>query len=135
MPLQLGDASHERAQLVVWDTQSVQETLEASKKSEELQARGFTISRVDVGRIELLPPARNPNQGMFRILSQNGDDHVVWDRRDANQVREAYKKFKELKDKGYTAFATTSDGKKGHRIDDFDPSLEEIILVPNTMPG
>lgn len=81
------------------------------------------------------PPTRDPNQGLFRILSESGDDHVVWDRRDAAQVKDAYKKFNELIKKGYTAYATTSAGKKSHRIDDFDPSLEEIILVPKTIPG
>lgn len=44
--------------------------------------------------------------------------------------------------KGYTAFAMLASGKRGHKITDFDPALQEILfsnrevlLVPPTIPG
>lgn len=135
MPLQLGDVTHEREQLILFDPQVYEEAAEARRKYKQLRKHGFTLKAREPGKLELRPPSRDPHKGLFRILSKNGDDHVVWDRRDPTQVREAYKKFSDFIKKGYTAYATTGAGKKGHRIDDFDPGLEEIILVPGTMPG
>jgi hypothetical protein len=135
MPLQLGDVSHERGHIIRYDEHSRKEALEAELECDRLRERGFILKKLGEGEIILDPPPRDPNKGLFRILSENGDDHVTWDRREPAQVREAYVKFKEFIDKGYRAYATNADGKKGHRIDDFDPSLEEIILVPSTIPG
>lgn len=135
MPLQLGDDSHSRPRIIAWDATCEKQTKEAATEIEGLESKGFKAIDKKDGLVTLSPPTRDPNQGLFRILSQNGDDHVVWDRRDPAQVREAFAKFNELVKKGYTAYSTTSDGKKGHKIDTFDPGLEEIILVPSTMPG
>lgn len=139
MPLQLGDASHSRGHIISYDVTIQAEILQAQARADDLKKKGFIEKshEVDgiVGEIVLDPPARDPNKGLFRILSENGDDHVTWDRRDPAQVKEAYKKFKEFIDKGYRAYATNAQGKRSHRIDDFDPSLEEIVLVPSTIPG
>lgn len=135
MPLQMGDVSSNRDQIILFDPNNLTERTEAENKAAKLMKAGFLLGEKTDSKIELLHPKRDPNQGLFRILSENGDDHVVWDRRDPQQVREAFAKFKEFQGKGYTAYATNSDGKKGHKIEDFDPGLEEIILVPSTMPG
>ena len=136
MPLQLGDASHSRGHVINYDPNILEQCCEARIKAEELKKQGF-VERTQTphGEIVLDPPARDPNRGLFRILSESGDDLVTWDRRDPTQVREAYAKYNELIKKGYRAYATNSAGKRSHRIDAFDPSLEEIILVPSTIPG
>lgn len=105
------------------------------RRYRELRKRGFARVSVAPGEIVLRPPPRASHDIVFRALTENGDDVVVWDRRDPKQVKEAFKRYKELVDMGYTAYATTSDGKKGHRIDGFDPGLEEILFVPATRPG
>jgi predicted Rdx family selenoprotein len=143
MPLQLGGVETKRRQVVVWDEKDLTQCLDAADKIEDLLKSGFTVSSKDVGEVTLTPPARDPNIGVFRILSQNGDDRVIWDRRDAGQVKEAFEKFRELlTKKGYTAYAATEDGKRGHKITAFDPGLEEVILgageailVPKTAAG
>jgi hypothetical protein len=73
----------------------------------------------------------------MRILSENGDDRIVWSRRIADEVRDAFDKFKELIDKGYRAYAILSDGSRGHELFEFDPSVEECLLVPTgkLVPG
>lgn len=142
MPLQMGDVSVTRPQRIVYDPKSLDERKDAIKRAAELKRLGYKLGDLGLGWVQFLPPERNPNHGMFRILSQNGDDHIVWDRTDPKQVKEAFKKFKDLAAKGYTMFSTLTSGKKGHKIDVFDPSLQEIIstakeiiAVPKTMPG
>ena len=128
MPLQLGGVETARRQLVLWNPAISAECTDAKDRVKELENKGFLISEKENGSITLSPPKRDPNVGVFRILSQNGDDRVIWDRRNKNQVKEAFLKFKELMKKGYTAYVTRNDGSKGHRIDEFNPALEEIIL-------
>ena len=134
MPLQLGDASHERGHEIRWDISCATETSEAMTQAGLLRDRGFTERSHGPGHLYFDPPVRDPNVGLFRILSESGDDLITWDRREPSQVREAYAKYNDLIKKGYRAYATNSAGKRSHRIDTFDPSLEEIIL-PNTIPG
>lgn len=137
MPLQLGDVSTERAQLVTWDPEVPAEVDESKQRVTELVCRGFRLLSLQRGEAHLIPPARDPHQGVMRILSQNGDDRLVWDRRAPNEVREAAQKYADLIQQGYTAYVAMSEGSRGHRIDMFDPSLEEIVLVPSNklIPG
>lgn len=146
MPLSLGGVSTERNQVITFDPNSQQETADAMARMIELGKQGFRETGRSDGKVVMSPPDRDPCQGLMRILSENGDDRVVWDRRDPGQVKEAYQKFKELLAKGYTAYSVMADGKKGHKIEDFDPGMEEvfmsevpapreIVMVPKTMPG
>jgi hypothetical protein len=135
MPLQLGGVETMRPQVVTWDPNSYDQVMEAHKRISSLIDKGFELDNGADGEARLTPPKKDPHIGVFRILNQNGDDRVIWDRREPSEVKEAYKKFKELLTKGYVAYAATSDGRKGHKITEFDPGLEEIILVPHTKPG
>lgn len=135
MPLAIGDASTERPHVIAFDPASPAETKDAEASEKNLLERGFTVEKRAYGEIVMKPPKRNPFQGIFRVLSPSGDDRIVWDRRKKNEVKEAYQTFKDFLKKGYTAYASLLNGKKGHKIEDFDPGLEEIILVPSTMPG
>ena len=89
------------------------------------------------GELVLEPPPRPPDTGLMRIMSQNGDDRIVWSRRVADEVREAYDRFKELIDKGYRAYAILADGSRGHELFAFNPTIEESLLVPTgeLVPG
>lgn len=138
----MGGLETARAQTVTWDPYVYEQTSEARKRIGILTKQGFTLQYENDGEARLLPPPKDVNIGCFRILSDNGDERVIWDRRIKEQVKEAFSKFKELMKKGYTAYASTNDGQKGHKITEFDPGLEEIILgakeailVPKTVPG
>lgn len=136
MPLALGGDSTERAQILSFDPAIEAQAQEAAERLDAFTKRGFRISdKSSPGKVVLEPPPRDMNIGVFRVLSENGDDRIVWDRRVAGQVKEAFQKFKDLLARGYAAYATLASGKKGHRIEDFDPGLEEVLFVPATMPG
>jgi hypothetical protein len=135
MPLVMGDASTDRPQQITFDPACPAQGREARARYKRLRKSGYRLRGREPGALLLDPPPRDPNLGVFRILSQSGDDRIVWDRRVAAQVKDAYRKFKELIGKGYTAYATLGGGKRGHKLDDFDPGLEEILMVPSTVPG
>ncbi len=137
MSLRLGDSTTARPQLVTWDPGQYGEVEDARKRIADLEADGFSVDGEVDGEVRLTPPGRRPNESLMRILSQNGDDRLVWDRLVGDEVRDALKKFNELIAKGYRAYAATVDGKKGHRIDMFNHILEEIIMVPvgHVFPG
>lgn len=80
--------------------------------------------------------------GMLRVLSRRGDDRVDWDAglvatgdpEAAMAVREAERIFAAERAKGATAFKV----EKAHgatRLDQFDPAVEQIVLVPRVVGG
>lgn len=146
MPLQLNQSATERPQLITWDPAIETEALDAKKEVDGFLSRGFNIDFEEPGAVRLIPPKLDENTFLMRVLCQNGDDRLVWDRRDKNQVKDAFLKFKELLQEGFTAYVTLADGTKGHTIKEFNPGLEEVIFetiakakevvaVPKTRPG
>lgn len=80
--------------------------------------------------------------GTLRIMSKRGDDRVQWDTRRAAvgdseaeaAVREAERIFNESRAKGATAFKV-EPGKSPTRIDAFDRTAEQIVMVPRVVGG
>ncbi len=80
--------------------------------------------------------------GMLRIMSRRGDDRIVWDTTkvetsDAETtaaVREAERIFNQERAKGATAFKVES-GKTVERIEKFDRTAEQIVIVPRVVGG
>ena len=64
----------------------------------------------------------------FCVLSPNGDDRLVWDKRFPEQMKEAQERFYKLLDQGYKMFAVKLNGQK-ELIYRFDPSSEEVVAV------
>ena len=138
MPLVLNtQAETRRPVIVTWDPSNRVQYDEARGQLAELLAQGYNYEQLSStdGEARLIPPARDPFKGCFRILCEDGDKRVTWDRREAAQVGDAKKMFDDLIASGHTAFATRSDGSKGARIEEFDSVLEEIIMVPKTVAG
>ncbi len=79
----------------------------------------------------------------MRILSMHGDTVVEWDTEKATSgeaesikaVREAERIFKEARARGATAFRVDSPEKPAERIDKFDRTAEQIIVVPRVAGG
>ena len=72
--------------------------------------------------------------GVFTVLEKSGDDSIVWDADDPNQVKDAKKQFKEFIDAGYKIFTV---GKKGKQTiaKEFDAKTEEFLVVKTTKKG
>ena len=79
---------------------------------------------------------------MLRVMSRRGDDRVTWDEQNVQAgdseataaVREAERIFAQERAKGATAFRV-EPGKPAQRIEQFDRTAEQIILVPRVVGG
>ncbi|WP_235932588.1 hypothetical protein [Dictyobacter arantiisoli] len=79
---------------------------------------------------------------MLRVMSRRGDDRLAWDEQKIQAgdhealaaVREAERIFEQERSKGATAFRV-ADGKPIQRIDKFDATAEQIVLVPRVVGG
>jgi len=80
--------------------------------------------------------------GMLRVMSRRGDDRVTWDEQKVlagdpeatAAVREAERIFSQERAKGATAFRV-EPGKPTQRIEQFDSTAEQIVLVPRVVGG
>lgn len=80
--------------------------------------------------------------GMLRVMSRRGDDRIAWDLEKAEMheaeavaaIREAERIFNEERTKGATAFKV-EPGKTVERIDKFDRTAEQIVIIPRVVGG
>jgi hypothetical protein len=80
--------------------------------------------------------------GRLRLMSKRGDDRATWDEElvAANDpqakaaVEEAEQIFKQERAKGATAFRV-EPGRPAQRIDEFDATATQIIMVPRVVGG
>ena len=80
--------------------------------------------------------------GVLRIMSRRGDDRVEWDAERVAvgdpealaAVREAERIFSEQRARSATAFKV-EPGKPPVRIDRFDQTAEQIVMVPRVVGG
>lgn len=135
--LQLNTPSTRRPILIIWDVNDKKQVADVARDIEALKKDGFKLLKIDRtgGEAELQPPGMPEDSIVFRVLSENGDDRLLWDRKDPEQIKEARAKFDEYVGKGHTPYACRGDGKPGAKVDTFDPLHEEIIFVPKTKPS
>lgn len=80
--------------------------------------------------------------GMLRVMSRRGDDRVTWDKQKVSAgdpeaiaaIHEAERIFAQERAKGATAFRMVP-GKPAERIEKFDQTAEQIVLVPRVVGG
>ncbi len=79
---------------------------------------------------------------MLRVMSRRGDDRLTWDEQKVlagdseaiAAVREAERIFAQERTKGSTAFRVKS-GEPVQRIEQFDATAEQIVMVPRVVGG
>jgi hypothetical protein len=79
---------------------------------------------------------------MLRVMSRRGDDRLTWDEQKVlagdpeaiAAVREAEQIFAQERAKGATAFRVEA-GKPIQRVDQFDATAEQIVVVPRVVGG
>ena len=80
--------------------------------------------------------------GMLRVMSRRGDDRLTWDQQKIQAgnseaiaaVREAERIFAQESAKGATAFRVEG-GKPVQRLEQFDATAEQIVMVPRVVGG
>ena len=69
-------------------------------------------------------------QHQMHTLDRTGDQKVMWDSAQPDEVAAARETFDRLKKAGYLAYkAEGRKGERGEQIRTFDPEAERIILV------
>lgn len=79
---------------------------------------------------------------MLRVMSRRGDDRLTWDKQKVQAgdpeaiaaIQEAERIFAQERAKGSTAFRVEA-GQPVQRIDQFDATAEQIVLVPRVVGG
>lgn len=142
MPLQLNTPESARDKLITFDPDDLAQATEALNEINRFRRLGFSVVREDHGECEMRAPEPTEHDLIFRVLSNNGDDRLIWDRRNPKEVEEARGKFDDYVAKGYKPYVCRRDGTKGSKIESFDALLQEVIMekgqvvmVPKTMAG
>ena len=130
-------------QRIVWDSKSLKQIDEAKATIMKYKRKGYEILLENGKLMEKWSPtyeavvikAQKVLKRTMKILSQSGDDRIVWDNEDGREAKEAKKKFMELLEKGYKAYSVDVSGNKNKRIKEFDVEAEEILMIPATAKG
>lgn len=128
---------------VVWDSKKLKEIDEAKSEFLKFRKMGYEIVTLNGDNLDHFHPshevfvvkARKAGRHVMKILSQSGDDRIVWDKEKGQEAKEAKHKFQELLGKGYKAYSVDDNGKKNRRIHEFDVDAEEILMIPPTAKG
>lgn len=73
--------------------------------------------------------------GELRIMGSKGDQKVMWDPENEDEVEASKVTFKSLIKKGFKAFKVDKKGEAGKEIKKFDPDAGKLILVPEIVGG
>jgi len=67
---------------------------------------------------------------------EDGDQRIMWDKNNTDEVSAARRTYTDLTKKGYSAFvAEGKRGDQGRRLTEFDPDAERIILLKANQGG
>lgn len=128
---------------IVWDKLSLKQIDEAKSQYRKYRAEGYEIVSTEGKPIERFNPmqeeivvrAKKIFKKVLKILSEKGDERIVWDRDNGREAKEAKGKFQEFLKKGYKAYSVDNKGNKNRRIEEFDVDAEEILMIPPTAKG
>ena len=73
--------------------------------------------------------------GELRALATEGDQKVIWDPSNEDQVEVAEMTFDKLKAKNYKAYSVDKKGEPKKEIKKFNPKAGSIIMVPTIAGG
>ncbi len=87
--------------------------------------------------VEIKSPRNEPQPGdsVISVMGQRGDTKLIWNKNNAEEVANAKRTFDDLRAKRFLAFKVTDDGSKGEQINEFDPNIERMIMVPPMVGG
>jgi hypothetical protein len=68
---------------------------------------------------------------IFRILTEDGDKRLTWNRNTLAEIRDAKQKFNELVGEGMVPYKVDPSGNKTpEAMTEFDAGAEEIVFSP-----
>lgn len=79
-------------------------------------------------------PSESPT-GVMNIMDETGHRQMSWNLRNAKEIAAAQKTFDRLIQRGHVAFGAPNKSDLKHPITTFDPTLEEVVMVPRIVGG
>jgi hypothetical protein len=79
--------------------------------------------------------ARAAHTGEMNIMDSSGHQQLKWNTGKPEDIRIAKEAFDKLIGSGYTAFASEHKAEAKHLIREFDPTMEELVMVPRNVGG
>lgn len=79
--------------------------------------------------------ASEPRIGVMNIMDKSGHKQLTWDIDRLDDIVEAQETFDNLMKKGYSAFGGKQKEETKHALKEFDPTVEEMVLVPRIVGG
>lgn len=71
----------------------------------------------------------------MNILDESGHREVTWNTSNAKEIAAAQKTFDRLVRHGYAAFGAVARTGPKRTITAFDPTMEEVVMVPRIVGG
>lgn len=73
--------------------------------------------------------------GEMSIMDRSGHKQLKWDTDKLDEIAVAKETFDTLVKRGYSAFASKTKAEPKHTIKEFDPTMEDMVMVPRTVGG
>jgi hypothetical protein len=74
-------------------------------------------------------------KGEMSIMDFSGHQRLRWDVGNPDQVAQVRATFERLISHGYTAFGSKDAAEAKHPINAFDPTMDEVVMVPRIVGG
>lgn len=71
----------------------------------------------------------------MRILTEEGDLKIQWDKGNEKEIAVAREMFKKYKKDGWFAYRVGDSGRRGQKIDEFEEDAGKIVLIPPVVGG
>jgi hypothetical protein len=124
--------------IMEWDDDNKKQVEDAKKVYQQARREHREITDMDDKSIEFFHPsllgfkikgkALKDGEFSMRILNEKGDETLIWNSNDPDQVRESAKLFKEYVEKGWTAYAISADGSMKRKVTVFNAELLEVTF-------
>ncbi|HEU4376154.1 MAG TPA: hypothetical protein VFS02_21855 [Telluria sp.] len=75
------------------------------------------------------------NVSTMNILDESGHRQVTWEASNAKEIAAAQKTFDRLIRHGYAAFGATARTGPMHALTTFDPTMDDVVMVPRIVGG
>jgi hypothetical protein len=73
--------------------------------------------------------------GAMKILDNSGHRQLEWNMSDSKEIAAAQKTFDRLIKQGYAGFGSMRGADTKHAVTTFDPTMEELVMVPRIIGG
>lgn len=73
--------------------------------------------------------------GEMSIMDASGHKELKWNTGNPEEIAAAKATFDRLVERGYTAFGSEKKAESKHAMKTFDPTMEEVVMVPRTVGG